>query len=98
MKQQSDIFDARMGSLDGAEVCELVRPYLLDQLKEKFPEIDCGIFRDESLGSQATLPGSTRDRLRKQQIIEDFKQNMLDSGISIYKPYLNRVRAHNSTP
>ena len=32
IKKESDLFDVTMGSFDGAEVCELVGLYLLDQL------------------------------------------------------------------
>ena len=82
IKKESDIFDVTMGSFDGAEVCELVGLYLLNQLKIKFPQIDFGIYRDDGLGSHTALPGPTRDRIRKQ-IIEVFKQNGLDITISM---------------
>ena len=38
-----------MGSLHGAEICELVGLYLLDKLKKIFNPSDYGLYRDDGL-------------------------------------------------
>ena len=35
-KNHSSMFDVTMGSFDGAEVCELIRLFLLNNLSEKY--------------------------------------------------------------
>ena len=48
-KDHSDLFDIPMGSLHGAEVCELVGLFLLDQLKGIMNNTSYGIYRDDGL-------------------------------------------------
>ena len=38
-----------MGSYDGAEVCELVGLYILNELKKEVPKEDVGLYRDDGL-------------------------------------------------
>ena len=48
-KNNTDQFDIPMGSLHGAEACELVGLFLLDQLKEVLGKGDYGLYRDDGL-------------------------------------------------
>ena len=48
-KNNSDKFDIPMGSLHGAEACELVGLYLLEQLKDVLNTGEYGIYRDDGL-------------------------------------------------
>ena len=49
-KKVGNIFDVSMGSFDGAEVCELVGLFILHQMKDAFPSIDFGLYREDGLG------------------------------------------------
>ena len=71
-KQDGSLFDVTMGSYDGAEVCELVGLYLLDQLSHKFDKEKIGLYRDDGLAA-LKLSGPQADRARKD-IVEIFKQ------------------------
>ena len=44
-----DLFDVTMGSYDGAETCELIGTYILDQIKNIIPKEDIGLYRDDGL-------------------------------------------------
>ena len=54
-----------MGSYDGAEVCELVGLYLLNEINQEFPEGAMGLYRDDGLGALSSS-GPEGDRQRKQ--------------------------------
>eukprot|EP00117_Sycon_ciliatum_P015152 scpid81791/ scgid15120/ len=63
MKRNKDItFDVTMGSFDGAEVCELVGSFLLNQLSSHFEKDTIGLYRDDGLAllKNATGPGADR--------------------------------------
>ena len=45
----SDLFDATMGSYDGAEICELVDLFILNRLRKKFGKKNLGLYRDNGL-------------------------------------------------
>lgn len=47
-RNSSTLFDVTIGRYDGAEKSELVRCYLLSQLKQ-IPDIDVGLCRDDRL-------------------------------------------------
>ena len=80
MKKGESLFDVTMGSHDGAEICELVGLYLLHQMRQKFPSIDFGLYRDDGLGCYKKKPGPTMERTRKG-IIQLFKSNNLSITI-----------------
>ena len=40
------LFNVIMGAYDCAEVCNLVRLYILHEMSTKFSEIDFGLYRD----------------------------------------------------
>ena len=46
-KGDSGLFDVTIGSYDGAEVCELVRLYILNRLSEKYDKESTGLYRDD---------------------------------------------------
>ena len=77
-KKDGNLFDVSMGSFDGAEVCELVGLFILHQMKDAFPSIDFGLYRDDGLGCYKRIPGPRAERIRKD-IIQLFKNN----GLSI---------------
>ena len=77
-------FDVSMGSLDSAEVCEIVGLYLLSQLHDVIPKDDIGLYRDDGLGVLRNINGQTGERIRKQ-FHEIFKRNNLKIEINISK-------------
>ena len=48
-KNHSSMFDVTMGSFDGAEVCELIGLFLLNNLSEKYGKNSVGPYRDDGL-------------------------------------------------
>ena len=64
--KQSGSFDVTMGAPDGAEICELVGLYLLDELRKKIPEIDFGLYRDDGLGIHKVLTNRKLDNIKKK--------------------------------
>ena len=44
-----NLFDIPMGSFMGAEICDLIGLYILDQLTNVFPRGQYGIYRDDAL-------------------------------------------------
>ena len=55
-KSGTKIFNVPMGCYDGAEVCELVRSYILNQLKHEVNKESIGLYRDSSLGGLHNIP------------------------------------------
>ena len=55
--KKEGLFDVTMGAPDGAEVCELVGLFLLNEIKSKFPELEFGIYRDDGLAIHRRIPG-----------------------------------------
>ena len=49
-KNNNDDFDVPMGSYDGAEVCELVGAFLLNEISRIMDKKDIGLYRDDGLG------------------------------------------------
>ena len=45
-KKGGDIFDVGMGFFDGAEVCEVVGLFMLEEIRKEL-KINCGIYRDD---------------------------------------------------
>ena len=67
-----------MGAYDGAQITDLVGLMLLQKLKEKIPEIDFGLYRDDGLGIYDNLPLSHVEKIKKI-IFKTFK----DYGLKI---------------
>ena len=58
--------DITMGSMDGAESCELVGLFILYTLGNKFGKQNLGLYRDDGLGSFKNLSGHQSDKIRKE--------------------------------
>ena len=71
-KNSNNSFDVTMGSYDGAEICELVGLYILDELSKKLNKNDLGLYRDDGLILLRNKNGHEIDKIRKQ-IINVFK-------------------------
>ena len=66
MKNNNDgLFDVTMGSYDGAEVCELVGLYILDQLGSKYNKENIGLYRDDGLAVFENVTGPQAERIKK---------------------------------
>ena len=67
VKQEgNEDFDVPMGCIDGAEVCELVGSYILQQLIKLFKQLSIGVYRDDDLAILKGLSGSETDRVKKK--------------------------------
>ena len=75
MKTDS-IFDVAMGAFDGAEIAELVGLKILNDIREKVPEIDFGLYRDDGIAVIKTASGQKIENVKKK-IIKVFKENDL---------------------
>ena len=107
----SDLFDVTMGSFDGAEICELVGLYLLNEIKRKLGDVDIGLYRDDGLGIFPKLSGTEAERFKKE-IRAIFKKNgmkitidtnlrivnFLDVTFNLNKNSYYPYRKPNSTP
>ena len=71
-------FDVTVGSFDGAEICEIVRIYLLEKLPPLLGKENFGLYRDDGLATVNSSSGPALDRIRKD-IISTFK----NEGLSI---------------
>ena len=80
-KNHSSMFDVTMGSFDGAEVCELIGLFLLNNLSEKYGKNDVELYRDEGLVLLRNASGPQSERTRKD-ITRDFKKQGLNISIS----------------
>ena len=77
-KSGTEDFDVPMGCYDGAEVCELVGSYMLNQLKHDMNKESIGLYRDDGLGVFHNIPKPEIER-KKKQIVKRFKE----CGLSI---------------
>ena len=73
MKDKGDKFDVTMGSYDGAETCELVGAFLLNQLSSLVDRSAIGLYRDDGLAALKDTSPRAADRLRKK-LTEIFKR------------------------
>ena len=71
-KKTESSFDVRMGSYDGAEICELVGIDILTRLATIIKKSDCGLYRDDGLVILRNVNGQQIDRTRKN-LIKIFK-------------------------
>jgi len=55
-----------MGSFDGAETCEIVGLYMLNQLQQCIPANQIGLYRDDGLAIIPQANGPKLDRIRKK--------------------------------
>ena len=80
-KNHSDMFDVTMGSFDGAEVCELIGLFLLNNLSEKYGKNNVGLYRDDGLVLLRNANGPQSERTRKD-ITPEFKKQGLNISIN----------------
>ena len=76
-KKGVDIFDVGMGFFDGAEICEIVGLFLLEELKEL--DIDVGIYRDDGLAVCDLSPRGVECTKKKMSAI--FRKHNLEITI-----------------
>lgn len=63
--KKTGMFDVTMGAPDGAEVCEIVGLFILNEIKNHFPQINFGLYRDDGLAVHKKIPGPELDKTRK---------------------------------
>ena len=71
-KNTESCFEVTMGSVDGAEICELVGIRILSSLPNKLDKQSTGWYRDDGLALLINTSKQKTDRIRKE-IIEIFK-------------------------
>ena len=89
-KNHSNMFDVTMGNFDGAEVCELIGLFLLNNLSEKYGKDNVGLYRDDGLVLLRNASGPQSERTRKD-ITREFKEQGLSISISTN---LKKTTAH----
>ena len=57
-----------MGCYDGAEVCELVGAYLINQLKVAITKENIGRYKDDDLGIFKNMSGPEEERKKKELV------------------------------
>ena len=97
-------FDNGMGSYDGAECCDLIGLFILDQLTNRIKELQFGSYRDDSLAVAETRPQNL-EKLRQKvvKVFGEFGLNItstanlkvvqfldvtLDLENEVYMPYI----------
>ena len=75
-QKNTGLSDVTQGGLDSCQICELVGLYLLQQMRDKFPMMNFGLYRDDGLACHKRIPGPTLEKYRKG-IIKLFKENDL---------------------
>ena len=74
-RDNSSLFDVTMGSYDGAEVCELVGLYILNNLCKRYNrKASIGLYRDDGLAALKRIGSRSADKIRKEfyAIFENF--------------------------
>ena len=66
-----------MGAYDGAELCELVGPFLLYKLSLKYNKNKIGLYRDDGLAISKNISGPKSQKIKKN-IKKLFKENQLN--------------------
>ena len=67
-KGSDSLFDVTMGSFDGAEICELVGIFLLNELTNLLGRENVGLYRDDGLAVMDKASGPQLDKMRKDII------------------------------
>ena len=65
MKKDSGLFEVAMGAFDGAEVCELVRNFLLHKLSEKYERKNLAVYRDDGLAIFKNINRPDSEKIKK---------------------------------
>ena len=77
-KDGDENFNVPIDCYDGAEICELIRTYLLYQINNVISKENMGLYRDDRLGMFRNMYGPEVER-KKKTLIRTFKSN----GLSI---------------
>ena len=77
-----------MGSFDGAEVCEPIGLFLLNNLSEKYRKNNVGLYRDDGLVLLTNATGPQSERTRKD-VTREFKKQGLNIPISTNQKICN---------
>ena len=65
-RTNESMFDVTMGSFDGAEICDLIGLYILNDLVQKFGNDNIGLYRDDGLILIDGTNGRVADKARKE--------------------------------
>ena len=79
-EKKTGLSDVTQGGLDSCQVCELVGLFLLHQMRENFPALNFGLYRDDGLATHKRIPGPQLERCKKD-IVELFAKNGLEITI-----------------
>jgi hypothetical protein len=79
-RNNNSLFDVTMGCFDGAEICELVGLYILNNLPKKFGKDFVGLYRDDGLALIKGKSGRVIDSARKD-LCKLFRQ--YDLGVTL---------------
>jgi hypothetical protein len=85
-KATSNLFDVTMGSFDGAETCELVGLYLLNEITQKHGK-NFGLYRDDGLGVSDAKPREIENI--KKDLCSIFSKHGLKITIESNKKIVN---------
>ena len=77
-KKNTKLFDVAMGAYDGAEVCEIVGLFLLNNLANKYDKNSVGLYRDDGLALFKNINDHRADKIRKE-----FHQLFKENGLSL---------------
>ena len=77
-----------MGSFHGAEVCEPIGLFLLNNLSEKYRKNNVGLYRDDGLVLLTNATGPQSERTRKD-VTREFKKQGLNISISTNQKICN---------
>ena len=80
IKKNNSSFDVTMESYDGAEVCELVGLFILNDLCNQYNKDNIGLYRDDGLAIFKHTSGPQAERIRKD-ITRRFKTHGLNITI-----------------
>ena len=65
IKKGNELFDVTMGAYDGAEICELVGLFLLNEISKSYKKEQVGLYRDDGLTVFKNINGHEADKIRK---------------------------------
>jgi hypothetical protein len=87
-RNNNSLFDVTMGCFDGAEICELVGLYILNDLSRKFGKDFVGLYRDDGLALVKGKSGRVIDNARKD-LCKLFRQYDLKITSQVYYQKVN---------
>ena len=65
IKRDSHTFDVKMGTYDGAEICEVVGIFMLSLLRKKYSFNDIGLHHDHGLSTFKNINGQHSEKTQK---------------------------------